>query len=213
MHILIPAQRFQHSKSRLSQQFDAEERSELSRWMLGRVLRSFAEAAPQSTLHVLSNDVEVLHFAKGFGASASHDRPNIVGHGNQLRAFAAEFPPQESLLVVMSDLPIISRASARTLIEQCHNHRVVLAPDRHRLGTNAAFFRDASCRQLHFGHADSFVRHQQAHQNHCGYACHEAPAFHFDLDELDDLQALRDWQLESDVQDDELTRWLAGSHA
>lgn len=213
MDILIPAQRFSQSKSRLSTRFSEAERSELSRSMLGRVLDAFISASPNARVHVLSNDPEVLDFSTLRGAQPAHDRPNVRGHGDQLRAFASALNEDQALLVVMSDLPLITPKDAQTILQACEDASVLTAPDRHQLGTNAAYFRDGSCRELHFGHADSFLRHEAAHAQRAGYRCFQAPAFQLDVDEPEDLDALCDFVAQRPDQDDALVRWLCGSHA
>lgn len=213
MDILIPAQRFEHSKSRLSARYSEAQRSQLSQTMLERVLDAFVSATVSARVHVLSNDAHVLEFAKELGAYPTNDRPNVRGHGNQLRAFADQLPDHRALLVVMSDLPLITPDDAQAILHACEDASVLVAPDRHRLGTNAAYFRDASCRELHFGHADSFLRHEAAHAQRASYRCFESPAFQLDLDEPEDLDALRAWTGQPFAQDEALARWLCGSHA
>lgn len=181
--------------------------------MLARVIDAFLSSELDLRVHVLSNDPDVLDFASQLGALPAHDRPNVRGHGDQLRAFASALAENDSLLVVMSDLPLMTRADAQAILHACEDASVLVAPDRHRLGTNAAYFRDASCRELHFGHADSFLRHEAAHAQRAGYRCFSSPAFQLDLDEPADLDALCAFTGPLPAQEDAFARWLCGSHA
>lgn len=213
MHIVIPAQNFARAKSRLSDVWSADQREYAACWMLQRVLGALNACQRSRSVYVLSDDAEVRAVASSHGAQGVSDRPDIQGHGAQLRAFADTLDDDEGLLVLMSDLPLVEADAMQNLLEACHKANVLLAPDRYRMGTNAAYFRTRECRDLHFGHHDSFVRHRNAHTQRARLLIHESPAFQFDLDSADDLVALQRWQRAHRPHDEELARCLWGSHA
>lgn len=191
LHVLIPAQGFTQAKSRLAPMLAPGEREALSRWMLHNMLRVLGGAAERIVTHVLSHDDEVHRLATASGARAAHDRPRLRGHGDQLRAFADALPEADALLVLMSDLPLFDAAAFEALSLACADADVLLAPDRHALGTNAAYFADGSVRRLCFGHEDSFERHLSAVPPRARVRVFRAPAFEFDLDVPEDLAAIR----------------------
>lgn len=213
MKIVIPAQRFEHAKSRLQDAWSPAERADHAKWMLTRVLSAIEGAGKLSQTWVLSDDADVRAFAQERGASAQADRPNIDGHGAQLRAVADALDDTTGLLVLMSDLPLMTADALKELLTACATADVVLAPDRHTLGTNAAFFATRTHRRLHFGHTDSFVRHRRACHDDARLIIHKAPAFQYDLDSPQDLQVLQQWQRRYAPEDDALARCLWGSHA
>lgn len=213
MHIVIPAQSFTRAKSRLSDVWSSTQRADAARNMLGGVLKALNGCQGEKRVYVLSDDADVRSFATSHGAQGIADRPDIHGHGAQLRAFAHTLDDEDGLLVLMSDLPLMNATAMQSLLNDCGRADVLLAPDRRRMGTNAAYFRRRSCRDLHFGHHDSFLRHQRAHQESARLIIHESPAFHFDLDSAEDLAELQQWQRTHRPHDEDLTRCLWGSHA
>lgn len=192
LHVLIPAQGFTQAKSRLAPMLTPDEREALSRWMLQNMLDVLGGAADHIVTHVLSRDAVVHRLATATGARPAHDRPELRGHGDQLRAFADALPRDDALLVLMSDLPLFDAAAFDALLAACADADVLLAPDRHALGTNAAYFASGAVRRLCFGHADSFERHLGAVPAEARVRVFRAPAFEFDLDLPEDLVAVRD---------------------
>lgn len=213
MHIVIPAQSFSRAKSRLSDVWSENQRANAARSMLGGVLDALQACDGDHTIYVLSDDADVRRFAISRGAQGIADRPDVHGHGNQLRAFAGTLDDQAELLVLMSDLPLMDAPAMQNLLSDCHHADVLLAPDRLRMGTNAAYFRGRACRDLHFGFEDSFARHQNAHRDKERLIIHESPTFQFDLDSAEDLAKLQQWQRRHRPYDEDLARCLWGSHA
>lgn len=216
LQILIPAQSFPHSKSRLREHLGPDERAAISQGMLRRMLTVLCQPAQPWKITVLSNDDHVRSFAESHGAHSLPDFPKVQGHGAQLRAFAEQLAPTTPLLIFMSDLPLFDIDAFHALLQACEDSDILLAPDRFDQGTNAAYFSNAAFRRLAFGHADSFQRHLDAAPPDARLTVHRAPAFQYDIDVVDDLEALRRWlcahrQLSLDTA--ELVRWLAGSHA
>lgn len=188
--VLIPAQRFRHAKSRLAPLWDDETRAALAEDMLAHVLRTVAQAEPSWLRVVLTNDDDVARCATALGARVQHDVPQVQGHGAQLRHAAAMLPPDDVLVVLMADLPVLQADDIAAFGAQVRAHDVVLAPDRRLLGTNAASFRHAGVRALHFGHADSFLRHRAAFDAGADVVeCHRA-GFALDVDDHEDVAAI-----------------------
>lgn len=213
VHVVIPAQCFTRAKSRLAGIWSQERRAFCARWMLTRSIQALQTQGWAEAITVLSDDSEVLEFAGELGAKPAADRAEIQGHGAQLQAYADALDDDVALLVLMSDLPLMHPAAIAEFFEHCADHDVVLAPDRHDLGTNAAYFAHRRHRHLHFGHRDSFLRHHKAVRDDARYHVMRAPAFQMDLDSPDDLQAVQRWAQVHAPEDEELARCFWGSHA
>jgi len=215
MQIVIPAQRFARAKSRLRPVWSDAQRAHAAQWMLERMLNALRQSAASKNhqVIVLTDDDGVCDIARAHNAIGLKDDPSIAGHGEQLLAFANKLPATESLLVLMGDLPLIDVRSMQDLLAACQSADVLLAPDRHAQGTNAAYFANAQHRRLHFGHADSFLRHRAACRADARVVVHDAPAFRHDLDAPEDLRALQEWQRTHAPQDEALARFLWGSQA
>lgn len=213
MRIILPAQRFEHAKSRLADVWTRAERARNAQWMLERVLTSIKSCGAIGQTTVLSDDAEVRAVAEAHGAQAQKDHPKIQGHGAQLRAFGDALPADEALLILMSDLPLLDADALRAFLASCAAADVVLAPDRHDMGTNAAYFATHAHRRLHFGHEDSFLRHRGDLATNARLRIHRAPAFQYDLDAPEDLRVLQQRQQDHAPDDEELARCLWGSHA
>lgn len=208
--VVIPAQRFHHAKSRLGAVWDEATRASLAEAMLVHVLEAVAAAEPTWTRVVLTNDDVVARCATLLGADVRRDAPHLRGHGDQLRHVAQSFPPDEALIVLMADLPLVEAADIAALGALARTHDVVLAPDRRALGTNAASYRHAGVRSLHFGHDDSFLRHRRFFDGQAGVAECRRAGLALDLDDHDDLNAIVDHTQGASWIG---TRWLLGSHA
>lgn len=189
LRVLIPARRFHDAKSRLSPLLSSEERADLARDLLANLLTCVHEASPDAERLVLTNDSEVMELAQEFGAAVRRDDPALVGHGPQLRAAISEAPTDQGVIVLMADLPLFKADDLVALFESGEDGSVVLAPDRQRMGTNAAFFPVPSLRRPHFGHADSFERHLAAFAD-TRPAIVERVGLSHDLDDENDLLAI-----------------------
>jgi 2-phospho-L-lactate guanylyltransferase len=97
----------------------------------------------------------------------------------------------DALLVVLPDLPLVHADNITALVQRSTPHSVVLAPDRHGLGTNALLVRPADAMPVAFGEG-SFARHcAAAQQRQLRVHVFDAQGTAFDVDTLDDVEALQ----------------------
>lgn len=134
-------------------------------------------------------------------ASAGSDirRPSAAGVTGETRlnaalqqaAAAAYERGAEAVLVLPADLPLLTATAVAALIHALpEGPGVVLAPDRHRTGTNALLVRPPLAMPFLFG-ARSFVRHLWAARcRGLPYVMHDQAAISLDLDTPDDLALL-----------------------
>ena len=96
------------------------------------------------------------------------------------------------VLVLPADLPLLSREDVLTLLDKASQPPVVvIAPDRHRKGTNALLMSPAGLIEYDFGD-DSFQRHcERARRAGARLEVVELPSLGLDLDLPEDLELIR----------------------
>lgn len=193
LHILIPCKALASGKSRLSPMLSAGERAELCAALLERTLDCALDTVPRERCHVVSADPVVARAAAVRGAQGLVEPPEAGLNGalglarDRVCAGAAE----AALLVLPIDLPLASPRALRLLVEAGGD--VVVAPDRHGLGTNALYLAAVAAPRFafRFGPGSLAAHRAVAAAEGLGFRLCEAPDLAFDLDEPQDL---RDWR-------------------
>jgi 2-phospho-L-lactate guanylyltransferase len=135
--VIVPVRALEGAKSRLGAVLDAEERRDL---VLGMLLRTVAAATTTPgviEVIVVSPDPEVLAVAHAAGARPLHQQSRGLNPAFQEARAAAG---GERLLLLPADLPTITSDDLAGILaagDAAGTPSVVLAPDRHRRGTNA----------------------------------------------------------------------------
>jgi 2-phospho-L-lactate/phosphoenolpyruvate guanylyltransferase len=100
----------------------------------------------------------------------------------------------DAVLLLSSDLPLVTKASVRELLDAAGRHSAPVAvavPAVGRGGTNALYLRPAAAIGLHFGD-DSLARFRhEAETRGVEFVMHASDAMALDLDEPSDLDRLR----------------------
>ena len=190
---VIPVKPFQLAKSRLAGVLSDEERVELSRRMLAQTLELLGEVREVTRVVVVSADRQVLELATAAGAVAllEPDPPNL-NRALRLAGESARAAGASALLMLPADLPDLSAGDLRSLIELAARPPcVVIAPDRHRRGTNALLLIPPALIESDFG-AESFGRHVEAGRAAGARVeiCN-LPGLALDLDSPEDLGLVR----------------------
>jgi 2-phospho-L-lactate/phosphoenolpyruvate guanylyltransferase len=190
VYAIVPVQRVDLAKSRLSQALSSEERRALVLRLLGNVLEALNGSELVDTTLVVTPDPEVLRHA----ASASATPLLQVGRGlneaiRQGRAYASAHHA-DALLIVLADLPLLTTSVVDNLLEASADAAVTLAPDRHGFGTNALVLRPLDAIEPAFG-VDSY----RVHRDEAGRQQRSTRTFHargtaYDVDTADDLLAI-----------------------
>lgn len=198
---VVPVRSLTGGKTRLAGALTPEMRAALTRRMLGGVLDALAEADACEAVAVVSPDPEVLAFAA--------TKPSGILPLAQDAATPGLLPALEAgrswafargagaLLVLFGDLPLLTGEDVRNLVRRAAP--VVIAPDRHGLGTNGLLLRQgiggrapAARFRFQFGD-DSYARHvAEAHRLGLEVVPSLAPGTAFDLDTADDWLAFTD---------------------
>ncbi len=156
---VIPVKPFDEAKTRLKPVLADAPRSLLAARLLRRTLLVLSQVAGIDVLAVTSRDRQALSIAREAGVLALEE---TVGRGLN---FAVRLAQAEALkagadgiLIVASDLPLLSPSDVRLLLDASSQSGIVLAPDRHLTGTNALLLRPPDALATAFG-IGSYQRH------------------------------------------------------
>lgn len=135
--VIVPVRALEGAKSRLGAVLDAEERRDLVVGMLQRTIAASLAAPGVIEVIVVSPDPEALAIA-----DAARARPLLQRSRGLNPAFqeARSAATGDRLLLLPADLPTITTADVIAVLaagDAIGSPSVVLAPDRHRRGTNA----------------------------------------------------------------------------
>ena len=191
---IVPVKPMRRVKSRLGSVLGAEERLELSREMLNRVLEALAKVPEIERTLLVSRDSEAMALARHHGARTLSERPPIdLNQALQQATRAAVGSGASAVLVVPADLPLVTADDLRELVTLAESPPVVvIAPDRRQAGTNALLASPAGLIEYAFGPA-SFDRHRAlALSAGARVLVCDRPGLALDLDLPEDLGLFRE---------------------
>lgn len=190
---IVPVKPLRRGKSRLAGTLSEDERVYLNQYLLEKTLKTLAELKEIEQVLVVSRDPQALAIARKFGARTVHEDGTPQLNTALMRAtVVAQVYATQSVLVLPADLPLLTSQDILTLIEHAHNPPVVvIAPDRHRKGTNALLISPSGLIAYDFGE-DSFQRHcARAQQAGARLEIVELPSLGLDLDLPEDLELVQ----------------------
>ena len=186
---IVPVNRLERAKGRISDVLDAHSRRRLALATLETVLGALREADMRAL--VLTADAEAAAAATAAGAETLPEEGELPGLNAQLEWAIERLAPAGSVLILHADLPLATAAAL--------GHLAAVAPPPPSAtlvrssdgGTNAMLLRPAGRFALAYG-PGSFARHAQAAAQ-AGYRVRHAdiPALALDLDTGDDLAVFR----------------------
>jgi 2-phospho-L-lactate/phosphoenolpyruvate guanylyltransferase len=190
--VIVLIKEFGSAKQRLQPALRPASRRALARRNARLAIR--AARAGDRVLVVAGADA-VAELAEDMGAEALREP---LQEGQNVAARRGIRHAMESgaaaVLLLSSDLPLVSEAAVRELLE--HGARAdspvaIAVPATGRGGTNALYLRPPDAIGLHFGD-DSLAKFQQdAETNGVRFELHQSDAMALDLDEPSDLVRLR----------------------
>ncbi|MGH2459363.1 MAG: 2-phospho-L-lactate guanylyltransferase [Chloroflexota bacterium] len=191
---ITPVKDLGAAKSRLADCLSSVDRAELVLRLLDRVLAVVRASTVVQYHVVVSPDPIVRARAAAAGAVAIADPAEGSGQNVALehaRSVTGRWRPG-ALLVLSGDLPLVT---ASDLEEICclglAEGSVVLAPDRHGIGTNVLYLRPPDLLPFRFG-VDSFQRHAgDAAARGLRTLVYRGPGTAYDLDRPDDLDLIQ----------------------
>jgi 2-phospho-L-lactate guanylyltransferase len=186
---LVPVKPFLRSKSRLAGVLSPRARAGLSRRFLGHALDVLGQVPDLAQTVVISRDPAARALARGRGARAlgepaASDLNQALWRGTE----AALAAGAQAVLVLPTDLPLLSVDDVVQLIGGEPGPHVAIAPDRHETGTNALFVRPPGLFRYAFG-GGSFERHLAlAREAGAAVRICRLPGIALDVDGPDDLR-------------------------
>ncbi len=156
---LVPVKRLNRAKSRLAPALSPRERASLARNMLAHVLEAIARSGAVDTIAVIGPGVDTGKWSLPHGVvPLAQSRTGLNNALEEGRQWAISHGAG-ALLVVFADLPLLTPEDVAAIVKLgSQPGTVVLAPDRHRRGTNALLSRPAALARFAFG-PDSYSRH------------------------------------------------------
>ncbi len=198
---IVPVKPLRRGKSRLSGTLSETEREQLNQSLLEHTLDTLTNLKELEQVLVVSRDPHALTIARNHGArTVREDGQPHLNTALQRATVVAKVYATRGVLVLPADLPLLSREDVLALLERAKQPPVVvIAPDRHRKGTNALLMSPAGLIEYDFGD-DSFERHcERARRAGARLEVVELPSLGLDLDLPEDLEMVRKLNMESVV--------------
>jgi len=186
---IVPVKPLRRGKSRLAEVLTREERKNLNRRLLAHTVDTLAAIPEIEHVLVVSRDPEALALARDHGARTIQENGTPGLNLALARAtIVAQNYITSGILIVPADLPLITPEDVHTMLSRAGVPPVVVvAPDRHRKGTNALLVCPAGLIAYDFG-PGSFERHcASAAQAGARLEICELPSLALDVDLPEDL--------------------------
>ena len=190
---IVPVKPLRSGKSRLAGSLTAEERMHLNQVLLEHTLKTLNELDEIDQVLVVSPDPQALTIARNHGArTVLEDGAPHLNTALTRATVVSMVYSTSSVLVLPADLPLLTRGDILALIEQSiPPPAVVIAPDRHKKGTNALWISPSGLIEYDFGQ-DSFERHcERARKAGARLVIVDLPSLGLDLDLPEDLELVR----------------------
>ncbi len=189
--VVVLIKDFDTAKQRLQPAMGAKSRRALARRNARRAVEA---AAAGDRVLVVAGGAEVAEMAAARGAEVlvepREEGQNVAARRGINRAVEKG---AEAVLILSSDLPLVTVDSVRELLDSAGRHAspvVVAAPAIGRGGTNALYIRPPDAIGLHFGDDSLTKFRDDAESRGVRFVIHHSDAMALDLDEPSDLARL-----------------------
>lgn len=190
---IVPVKPLRRGKSRLAGILSQAEREDLNRRMLVHTLATLNHVSEIEQVLVVSRDQAALSLARENGARTvqEHGAPNLNTALTRATILARQYATR-GIFIMPADLPLVTTEAVRSFLSYGIDPPiVVIAPDRHRLGTNGLFVFPAGLIEYTFG-PNSFQYHcERAERASARLAVVDLPSFALDLDLPEDLEIIK----------------------
>jgi 2-phospho-L-lactate guanylyltransferase len=176
-HVLVPLKALDLAKSRLADALSADERAELMRSLLERVVGVVREAGVERITVVTARSIE--------GYDIWLDRG--LAWNDALAAAAAEVVTTPIVAVISADLPLVQPDEVEELLEATPAQGIAIARALDG-GTNAVSMRPPGLVRTHFGEPQSAAVHAGLGVEHVVV---DLPGLAFDVDTPEDLARMQ----------------------
>ena len=191
---IVPVKPLRRGKSRLAGVFSEEERAELNRHLLQNTVSTLKNIPEIEHVLVVSRDQSALSLARDLGARTVLENGSPQLNVALERAtIVAQTYETRGVLILPADLPLITPEDVNLMLERAIDPPVVVvAPDRHKRGTNALLVCPAGLIEYHYG-PHSFERHcQLAEEAGARLEVCDLPSLNLDLDVPEDLKLIEE---------------------
>jgi 2-phospho-L-lactate guanylyltransferase len=186
---VVPIKDLGLAKSRLAGMLSPEQRAALALEMLGHVLDVLRRSEAISAIAVISPDAEGLDLPPGV-TRIEQKRTGLNNLLYQGREWTAQLGA-DALMVVFADLPLLTSEDITAMIRLAdRDSTVVLAPDRHEVGTNAMIVRPVSLAHFSFGTRSYSIHSAKYAETGARVIAYKSLGTSLDLDTPDDLAFL-----------------------
>jgi 2-phospho-L-lactate guanylyltransferase len=195
---IVPVKPFRRGKSRLAGVLTEEERLDLNSQLLIHTVDTLKEISEIEHVLVVSRDQAALSLARAHGARTVQENgaPELNVALTRATIVAKRYATR-GVLIIPSDLPLISKEDVYAMLELVKDPPVVIVvPDRKKEGTNALLVCPVGLIEYDYG-PNSFERHcQRARQAGARLEICELPSLALDMDVPEDLELVSN-ELES----------------
>ena len=195
---IVPVKPLRRGKSRLAGVLTEEERLGLNSQLLIHTVDTLSEIPEIEHILVVSRDQAALALARAHGARTVQENgaPELNVALTRATIVAKRYATR-GVLIIPSDLPMISKEDVYTMLEMVKDPPVVVvAPDRKKDGTNALLVCPVGLIEYDYG-PNSFDRHcHRARQAGARLEICELPSLALDMDVPEDLELVSN-ELES----------------
>ena len=196
---IVPVKPLRRGKSRLAGTLTEDERTELNRALLQHTLETLSELKDLEQVLVVSRDPNALTIARNHGArTVQEDGQPELNTALKRATIVAQVYATRGVLVLPADLPLVTREDILALIQRAVEPPVVvIAPDRHKKGTNALLISPPGLIEYDFGE-NSFQRHcELVKKAGARLEIVDLPSLGLDLDVPEDFEIIK--SLESTI--------------
>jgi 2-phospho-L-lactate guanylyltransferase len=191
---IVPIKPLRWGKSRLSDVLTPDERTDLNRELLQNTINTLKKIQDIEQILVVSRDQAALSLAREMGARTVQENGAPQLNVALTRAtIVAQTYATRGVLILPADLPLITEEDVHAMLSRVGEPPVVVvAPDRHKKGTNALLVCPAGLIEYQYG-PGSFEKHcQLARESGARLEVCELPSLSLDLDVPEDLSLLED---------------------
>ena len=191
---IVPVKPLRRGKSRLASVLTQDERADLNQRLLVHTVDTLRSLPEIEHVLVVSRDPAALALARNHGARTVQENGSPQLNIALARAtILAKNYTTRGVLIVPADLPLITTEDIRAMLDRAkYPPVVVVAPDRHRQGTNALLVCPVGLIEYEFG-PGSFQRHcDLAVKAGARLEVCELPSIALDVDFPEDLDIIED---------------------
>jgi 2-phospho-L-lactate guanylyltransferase len=186
---IVPVKPLRLGKSRLAEMLSEDERADLNRRLLVHTLTTLAAIPEIEHVLVISRDPAALAVARNHGARTVQENGSPQLNVALARAtVVVKNYHTHGVLIVPADLPLLTPQDVRLMLERAIEPPVVVvAPDRHKEGTNGLLICPVGLIEYEFG-PGSFQKHiAQAKKAGARLEIVDLPSLALDMDLPEDL--------------------------